>query len=207
MKRHILIIIALMSTFGAIAQTNINPPTALGTNSTSSAGLVIKGTLSLLERVYDAMPTNIAVAPYGTYVIQAKKFGYGVGAAYNLSLGPVSGGPIILIDHVDQLFGFSGGVTLKGDIHPLTFIGVTNFVVTPFGITAIGTSLAGGPNGDIQTISSVGADFKFGNLWGGKFLIGGAYGTRTGAGAYSGGYINGFIGWKKDGISIGVKLN
>lgn len=188
------------------------PPAILGTNSQSDLGLIARGVLGLGRQVIDAMPTNLTVAPYGTYVLQPKKFGYGVGIAYNLSLNDTfSGGPIVLLDHVDTYMAFSGGVTLQADLHPLAWFGVQNstFSVTPFGITAIGTPLSGAgvSNGGVQTINSVGADIKFGHLWGGRYVIGGAYGTRTGAGAYNGGYINGFAGWQRKGIRIGVTLN
>lgn len=192
------------------AQTNIDtPPAALGTNSQTSLGLIGTGLFRLGQQIIDATPTNIVIAPYGTYVMQPKKFGYGIGVAYNISLGPVQAGPIILIDHVDEFLAFNGGLTLQADIHPLAHWGITSFVLTPFGITAAGTSLggAGKNNGGIQTINSAGADIKFGHIWGGQWLIGGAYGTRTGAGAYSGAYLNGFAGWKRGGIKIGVMLN
>lgn len=212
MKRQILILVASVMSFASVAQTttNVNPPVVLGTNSTSSLGLIGNGLLGLGKTIINATPTNIVIAPYGTYVVQPKKFGYGLGVAYNLSLGPVSGGPIVLVDHVDQFLAFSGGLTLQSDLHPLSWFGMTSsFVLTPIGIAAVGTPLAGGggSNGGIQTLTSVGADFKFGHLWGGQFLIGGAYGTRTGAGTYGGAYVNVFAGWKKGGIKIGLTLN
>jgi hypothetical protein len=202
--KSFILLIALAFSLPVFAQTN--PPAILGTNSQSGLGLIGSGILRLGLQLYDAVPTNITVAPYGTYVMSQKKFGYGLGVAYNLSLGPVQGGPILLVDHVDSFLAFSGGLTLQADIHPLAHWGITSFTVTPFGITAVGTPLggAGGNNGGLQTINSLGADIKFGHLWGGQWLIGGAYGTRTGAGAYSGGYINGFAGWKKGGIKIGL---
>jgi len=207
-KYHIVLVLLLVLGFSSQAQTSSNnaPPAVLGTNSQSDLGLIGHGLLDLGLKLYDAVPTNITVAPYGTYVLSQKKFGYGLGVGYNLSLGPVSGGPIVLVDHVDQFLAFSGGVTLQADLHPLAHWGINSFTVTPFGITAVGTPLggAGGNNGGLQTINSLGADVKFGHLWGGQFLVGGAYGTRTGAGAYSGGYINGFFGWKKGAVKIGV---
>lgn len=172
------------------------PPAALGTSSQSALGLIGSGLLKLGETVISTSPTNFAVAPYGTYVVDKKKFGFGLAGVYNVNN---YFGAVVAVDYVDQFLGVTGGIQLQLPTHPLAHFGLTNFMVMPFVISAVGTSLQGGGsgNGGVQTINTAGIDTHFGHLWGGQFLVGGAYGTRTGAGAYSGGYLNGFIGWKK----------
>lgn len=180
------------------AQTiSLTPPPTLGTNSESALGLIGRGILSLALGVIDKTPTNFAIAPYATYAVDAKKFGGGIAGVYNVNN---YFGAVVAVDYIGgQFLGVSGGIQIQMLIHPLSSFGVTNFSLTPFAISAVGTSLqgGGGGNGAVQTIETAGLDAHFGHLWGGQFLVGGAYGTRSGAGAYSGGYINAFIGWKK----------
>lgn len=167
------------------AQTNTVPQPSIGS-----------GLLTIGEAIYNASPTNFAIAPYGTYVVSAHKFGYGLLAAYNVSqhIGIVAG-----IDHIDQFLGVNGGIQLSLPLRPLARFGFTNLVVTPFVISALGTPFggAGNANGGLQTINSAGADIAIGHVLGGRFILGAAAGTRTGAGAYGGEYINAFFGYKR----------
>lgn len=211
MKKLIAALVCAVSvTTYAADTTNSTPPSVLGTNTTSSIGLIGKGIIGLGLVVYDAMPTNIAFAPYATYALKPKQFGGGLAVCYNMSLGPVKGGPMVAFDYIGGHFlGFNGGLTFQTDIHPLGMWGITNFVFTPIAITGIGTPItgAGSDNMGLQTASSIGADIKFGHLWGGQFFVGGAYGTRTGAGSYDGGYLNVFGGWKKGSFKVLLQAN
>lgn len=179
--------------------TNTPPPVTPGaTNAQSTLGLVGGWALNAAEAIYNAMPTNLAIAPYGTYVVQPKKFGYGLAVAYNFNLSQtIQAGPIIALDHVDNFLGFSGGITAQATIHPFASLGATNFAIVPFAISAVGTPLAGSgsSNGGLETENSGGLLVNFGHVLGGHFFAGGTYGTRTGAGAYSGPYIHGTAGW------------
>lgn len=170
-------------------------------------GEIGQGVIQLGEGVIDAMPTNIAIAPYATVVLDAKdstgktstKIGGGVLVAYNLSLGPIQGGPAVAVDYVNQFMAFNGGLSLSAPIHPFAFMGWTSFSFVPTTIDMVGTPLAGsgGSSSAIETATSGGAYLGFGHVFGGSFFAGGLYGTRSGAGAYSGNYLNLFAGWTK----------
>ena len=99
---------------------------------------------------------------------------------------------------MDLFVGINGGIQLQLPLHPLTNYGYPNFELTPFGVSAAGSPFQGTSNNNgLETIQSAGLKLGFGHLWGGDFGVGVLYGTRTGAGTYSGGYLNGFLGWQK----------
>jgi hypothetical protein len=78
----------------------------------------------------------------------------------------------------------------------LSFLGsYTNLVMTPFVFAGLGTPLsgAGTANGTVTTIDSIGDDFEIYTLDGWNLGIGGSYGTRSGAGKYSGNAANIFF--------------
>ena len=182
--KQLLLIIGLSASLTAFAQD---------TNSVSTNSALVNigtGLLQIGESIYNAAPTNFAVAPYGTYVVNAKKWGYGLLAAWNVNqnLGVVAG-----VDHVDTFLAFNGGLQLK---LPVKVFGVT---ATPFAITAIGMPFAGAgaDNGGVQTILSAGAAVDVAKFWGGTLSVVGAYGSRGGAGAYGGGYANAALAWRK----------
>lgn len=229
-KLPIALLLAGLVCRAAMAQTAI---------PSTSWGEIGQGVIGLGETVISAMPTNIAIAPYGTVILNAQKqsttsstaeverfvgrlhnrlrgdmlhalavggtsstttkFGGGLLAAYNLSLGPVMGGPAVAVDYVDSFTAFNGGVNFGLPIKPLSFLGMTNFAVVPTTIDMVGTPLGGTGNtsATVETAVSGGAYFSFGHVWGGSLFAGGLYGTRSGAGAYNGTYLNGFGGWTK----------
>ena len=183
----VAILLALLSPVAARAQTDTNLPTVGGG----------------LKQVWDAISlsgigsaTNYAVIPYGSYGLNNHKIGGGLLALYNVNnyLGAGLG--------VDYLGGFSlvsGNVELKLPTRPFSRFGWTNLVVIPFIYTGIGTPMsgAGTANGGISTHTGAGAEIDLASFLGGKFGIGGAYITRTGAGSYSGKYANIFVAWHK----------
>jgi hypothetical protein len=153
-----------------------------------------------------AAPTNIAVVPYATYAPDAPtKFGGGVMALYNLSqyLGAGVG-----LDYLGSFTLVAADVELQLPTHPLSPLGLTNFLFTPFTLGGVGTPIggAGSANGGLSTAVVVGGAFdpwtlfnaKSPDILGGKIAVGGAYGNRFNAGDYSGKFFNFFIGWRKD---------
>jgi hypothetical protein len=175
------------STACLLAQSGTNPPS------------ITSGLLQIGSAIYNDAPTNLGFYPYGTYVLSAKKAGGGLALVYNVNPDDaIKVGVLAGVDYIDRLLGVNGGVQLSLPIHPLAAYGNTNFALVPLAISAIGTPLQGTSNNDgIETINSVGLALEFGHFLGGRFSLGGLYGTRTGAGAYNGGYLNGFLGWQK----------
>jgi hypothetical protein len=142
--------------------------------------------------------TNYAVVPYLSYGLDNHKVGGGVLALYNFNDFVGAG---IGADYLGSFSLVSGNVQLKVPIKPLAFIGgnfATNFTATPFIYSGMGTPIsgAGNHNGGISTHAGAGAYFDVAKLWGGEVSVGAAWITRTGAGAYSGKYLNGFVGWR-----------
>lgn len=171
--------------------SNTPPPLA-----TSPAG----GLLSVGELVFHDLQsaTNIAVAPYLTYGLDNHKVGGGILALYNFNDFIGAG---IGADYLGEFSLISGNLQLKLPLRPLAFTGwpwATNLVTTPFAWTGIGTPMsgAGGNNGGISTHIGGGLNVDVAKLWGGEISIGGAIIDRTGAGSYSGKYLNGFLAWR-----------
>src|ERR1035437_3494061 len=208
MKKIIIGVAALvLATFSAQAQvtiTNYIPVTITPTTNyvdvyvtngvIPSTGITASSGLSLLWNDVKSA-TNYAIAPYLTYANKAPtKIGGGILAIYNVNnyVGAGMG--------VDWLGGFrmvNGNIQLKVDTKPLSFIGWTNIVVTPFVLVGIGTPFSNTGGGGVSTIEDVGAYVQFGHFLGGRFLVGAAYGQWTGVGPYSVQRDHGFLGWKK----------
>lgn len=139
--------------------------------------------------------TNYAIAPYMSYGLDNHKVGGGVLALYNFN-NYIGGG--VGVDYLGSFSLLSANVELKLPIKPLAFTGwtwATNLTATPFVYTGLGTPFSGTSGSGISTHIGVGDYITFGHLWGGRFEVGAAYITRSGAGAYSGKYLNGFFSW------------
>ena len=143
--------------------------------------------------------TNYAVEPYLTYAPSApsgNQIGGGVFLAYNVSKYIGTG---LSVDYLGQFSLVSANVQLKVPTHPLAFIGsswATNLVVAPFAIAGVGTGLSGSTGGAIA-VTDAGAYVQFGELAGGRFNVGAAYGRWDNAGSYSGARYHLFVGWSK----------
>lgn len=187
MKKLLTVLFLTILTCVGYADTNVvtTPPVGVG-----------KGLLQLGGAILNATPTNLALAPYATYVSKPKKWGYGLLLAYNFNnyVGVITG-----VDHVDQFLAVSGGIQLSYPVHPFASLGLPNVELRPFAGTELGTALQGTGvnNGGIQTINFAGAAIDFGHVLSGHFFIAGAGGTRTGAGSFSGLYCYGSAGWSK----------
>lgn len=105
----------------------------------------------------------------------------------------------------------SGGLSLKAPFYPLRmgagFFGINlgtntwayNFLATPYAIVLIGTPINGtGNDGGLATINRAGANLDLYTFKGGwKLGLGGDFGNRTGAGKYSGNWIDGTLNIRK----------
>lgn len=159
-------IIAVLALTGlaAFAQTDTNTPP--GTNSSISFWQGLEDTI---KSIGSEAPTNFVVAPYASYALddKAHRFGGGLFGAWNLSQNIAIGGAF---DYADGGFTmFTGQLTLKVPTHPLSFLGLTNFVATPFALGGVGTPIStgssGGQVGSLASILGTGADIsilKFG---------------------------------------------
>ncbi len=192
----------------AFAQTDTNAPPNEETNlppiplSLTWAQALERAASSFIS----SAPTNIAVVPYATYAPDAPtKFGGGVMALYNLSQYVGAG---VGLDYLGNFTLVAADVEFQLPTHPLSPLGLTNFLFTPFTLGGVGTPIggAGGDNGGLSTAVVVGGAFdpwtlfnaKSPDILGGKIAVGGAYGQRFNAGDYSGKFFNFFIGWRKD---------
>ena len=164
------------------------------TNPPAVSFTVSSGLSAIWQDVKGA--TNFAIAPYATYAPKAPtKIGGGALFVYNANnyVGAGIG--------VDWLGGFSmvsGNIELKLPLHPLASFGFTNLLVTPFVLGGIGTPIqSGGGGSGLSTIEDVGADVKFGHLWGGEFIVGASYGKWLGNSPYDVTRYHFFLGWQK----------
>ena len=139
--------------------------------------------------------TNFAVVPYGSYGLNNHKVGGGALALYNFNNYVGAG---IGADYMGQFSLVTANIELKLPTHPLSFVGWTNFTATPFVYSGIGTPMsgAGTANGGISTHLGAGANVDLLKALGGEISVGGAYVARTGAGDYSGKYLNVFLAWR-----------
>jgi len=180
------------------AQTNSTQvPNLLPPMPTISGGLT--EIWNAVETTGLTTATNYAVEPYLTYANNApsgSKIGGGLFLCYNVSQYIGTG---LGFDYLGQWSLVSANVQLKVATHPFASLGTswaTNLVVAPFVIGGLGTALSGGISGAIA-VTDMGAYVEFGNLWGGKFNLGAAYGRWDNAGIYSGPREHFFGGWSK----------
>jgi hypothetical protein len=156
-------------------------------------GVAFFATVINAQVVTNTTQTKLAGVVYGTYVKDVKRWGGGVLGAYNFNN---NAGLVVGLDYIDEFLAVSGGVQLQLPTRPLESIGYTNFYATPFVLTAVGTSMsgAGTDNNNAQVIYAAGmkTDIYKANKY--RVFGGFAIGTRTGAGAYSGQYLNLFAG-------------
>ena len=170
-------------------------PAQTNTNTTPS------GFLGWLEdggqRLADAMPTNIAIVPYATYAQNAPvKWGGGAMIVYNISQNIGTG---LGVDWLGSFSSVSGTFELKIPMKPLSFIGLTNFVVTPFVDSGLSSPMsgAGSDNQTVSIFAGGGAFFDITKLAGGQLFAGVAAENWNNAGAFSGWHEHLFLGWRK----------
>jgi len=205
-------------TLASYAQSNttaaINAPvTAVPT--VSDVGSNLLSTLNLGNGISDIISsvkssgilsaTNYAIEPYYTYAPSLKsgdKHGGGILAVYNLNKYVGAG---IGLDYLGRFSLFSGNATLRAPVNlgntlqpylPFNVHGLTNVTVVPFALLGVGTPL-GGAASSAAIVSDVGAYVQYGNLWGGKFNSGFAWGQWNNVGDYSGVRYHIFAGWSK----------
>ena len=107
---------------------------------------------------FNQLPTNKwTVAPYVTYAPSAlKKIGGGVFIAYKVNNNVSAGAGL---DYLGNLTMPSGQLNFQVPIHPLSFVGLTNVLVTPFGFAGIAVPVFGG-SGNSPVIGIAGAGFS-----------------------------------------------
>lgn len=196
----LLIIIALIAAACALAaHAQTNAPSPVTTTSTNTIAGGITEIWDAIETSGLTTATNYAVEPYLTYAQDApsgNKIGGGAFIAYNVShyIGTGLG-----VDYLGQFSLVSADIQLKVPTRPFASTGIswlTNIVIAPFALAGVGKSLSGGADGAIA-VTDAGAYVQFGELWGGKFNVGAAYGRWDNAGSYSGPREHLFVGWSK----------
>lgn len=140
-----------------------------------------------------ASATNYSFSPYATYAPHSpKKWGGGILAVYNVNnyVGVGAG-----VDYLGQFSLVSANVQLKMDIHPLAFIGATNFISTPFVLAGVGTPFSGTSTAPTAiAISDAGMNLSIADIYKGWILgVAGAYGRWDNAGPYTGERYHGAI--------------
>lgn len=154
---------------------------------------------SLLEDISNGLGSisNWVVSPYATYADSAPKhFGGGIIALYNFNQY-VGTGPGV--DWLGEFNLVSANVTLRVPTHPLSFIGLSNIVATPFIITGIATPLggAGKANGNVSSVEGVGLALDIFKAKSINFGLGYSYVNWTGAGDFSGRHHEIFLKFSK----------
>lgn len=191
--RVIRLILALITLTGLIAAAGLARAQA---NTSTGPGAIEAG----IENSGLLNATNYSFELYGTYAPSLPKhLGAGILAVYNVNDFVGVG---IGADELGRFNMLSANATLQLPIYPLTFIHTSftsNFAIVPFQLMGAAVPLSGasGSNGGILT-EDTGAYFKFGELWGGQFDTGAAYGQWANAGAYSGKRYHIFFGWVKN---------
>lgn len=177
-----LLLASLLLSGSLLAQTNTPPPKPISE--------VIGNTLGSIQ--------NWSAYVYGTYAPDApKKYGGGLLAVYNVNENFGAG---VGLDALGTEFNMvSGNITLKVPTHPLSFIGWTNVVATPFLLAGIGTPMggAGKANGNISTIAGAGTALDVFTVKGFQASIGYEYSQWSGASAFSGAHHHVFFGFRK----------
>lgn len=152
-------------------------------------------------------PTNYAIVPFGGVSVGGQtRLAAGLLAIENVNnnVGVVGG-----IDHL--WFGgktgnanlVSGGLTLKTSLYPFRdvaqYIGLSlgtntwayGVKATPYVVALVGTPVNGtSNNGGLCAINRAGVDVDIYTVKGWNFGVGADYGNRSGAGAYSGNYVD-----------------
>jgi hypothetical protein len=169
--------------------TNASGGTTYVTNAASQTASGWQPILNIYDNLLNA--SNIAVAPFGLALTSGDKkgtWGAGILALYNVNNFVGVG---IGMYYLGDWYEFNGSVQLQYPM-PMT----TNLVLTPFVVAGIGTSLSGANsnNGSVDVVSQIGANIDVVNIGKGWELgFGAFFGNITGAGAYSGNDVGGFL--------------
>ena len=186
----------------AHAQTNTPPAPAPVTATNVAPPDFFSGLgISLQSLGLSSNPSNYAVAMGYGHSLKGNQSAAWATVVENVNnnLGVIVG--------VDTLWGggkigsaniVAGGLTVKTVIHPLKFISSdTNswfqtFKAIPFAIVMVGTPIngTGSADGGLASIARAGANFDIYNVNGWQIGAGVDYGNRTGAGNYSGNWID-----------------
>lgn len=161
---------------------------------------VIGGLGSIASAIGSDMPTNLALYTFGLYAKDAPKghqWGGGAFLAWNFTQNVGAGMGIEAVGN--QFFMPSAQIQLKLPMHPLTFLGWTNFTLTPYADAGAAAPLGGGSAGasTVASIAGAGAYIDLVSFLGGEFGIAGGYNYWGGAGVYSGDHYHGGLIWHK----------
>lgn len=175
-----LLAVGLLAVTG-YAQTTNPPP----------APTIIGGLEQIGAALGTTVPTNLVIGPYGSAAIDNNKlanWSVGLAAAWNFTENIGVGMAVDYAPDSQDFTLFTGQVTIRTAIRPLTFAGWTNFVVVPYGFAGLGTPLAGAgeANGGVATVAGAGAAIPIISFKGWHFGASGAYANWSGAGDASG---------------------
>jgi hypothetical protein len=194
----------LKLTLAAVALAMCGLAAQAQTNNT--AGPVQPSLMGGVEQILSSVglvsdPTNYAGAVVMGRSLKGNQLSAGFIVAENINnnVGVIAG-----IDHL--WFGgktgsaniVAGGLTLKVATHPLALLSsstnsfLAKLTATPFAIAMIGTPMNGTGNADggLAAVNRAGAYVDLINFKGWEFSLLGDYGNRTGAGNYSGNWID-----------------
>lgn len=180
-----LSIIALL--FGlCLGANNVSAQTPPETNSPPIS--LWDGVKGVLTSFGAAAPTNFASITYGVYAKDAPQKGERLGGGefllWNVSANIGMGMGIEAIG--TKFFMPSADVTLKLPIHPLTFLGLPNFTVTPYLMAGAATPLGGTQANPVAALTGIGASVDVAHFKGWAASIVGGDNYWSGAGDYSG---------------------
>ena len=153
-------------------------------------------------------PSNYAVAVFMGHSMSGNQLSAGFVVVENVNnfVGVIGG-----LDHL--WYGgktgsgnvVAGGITLKAPTHPLSFLSSdTNswthkVVMGPYVVAMVGTPLngTGSSDGGLASITRAGINVDVYNISGWELALGGDYGKRTGAGNYSGDWVDVMLNIRK----------
>ncbi len=186
MKKLLLLLTPLLA-LSVKAQTN-TPPISLW-----------DGVKTIAESIGAAAPTNFAAISYGVYAKDAptggQRWGGGEFLLWNVSQNIGMGMGIEAIG--TKFFMPSADVTLKLPIHPLSFIGWTNFTVIPYLLAGAATPLGGTQASAVAALTGAGASVDFAHFKGWTVSAVGGDNYWSGAGDYSGQHFYGGLALRK----------
>ena len=180
----------LLLTLAALAALGLSLKAQTDTN-VIVAPTIVGGLEQIADAFGSQMPTNFVVGPYASCAIENNKLAnwtVGLAEAYNFSKNV---GVLLAEDYSldnNKFLLITGQIMLKTEIHPLTFLGWSNFVAVPFGFAGVGTPIAGAgaANGDLASVAGAGAAINLFSVKDWQVGAMGAYANWSGAGAASG---------------------
>ena len=181
--KKLIAVISLSAALTVGAQTN-TPPESIWT-----------GLENIAKSIGSDMPTNIAVIPYGVWSAKTHDMGGGMFLLWDVTQNVGMGMGMELIGK--DWFSPSADVTLKTQIHPLAFLGLTNVVATPYLMAGATTPLGGTQASSLGALAGGGLSVDFAHVFGGTVSVVGGDNYWSGSSTQDGNHVYGGLAWRR----------